>query len=607
MKSFYQTLLIGLFFCISGKLSAQATYIHLSDIKEIGKLNNQTETQIIIVSQTKDISISHSEGDEKGEFIRQENSNNLYELTIPFNNTDITKGFCKTNITIKTKNASETIKATLDVGKRYEISCVEKKRTLFFAKERDDQVYKQDKSLVVFVSLMTDLTIYVDNELIVHKGKIGNSSNIEVKINDIDNLTNYNLIFKTNTLDFNDSPTFIVQEPSMEKLEVHVKKLEAIKTQIYRISKIDNNDSPPIQYTAEIKTVDKNGKPISCLLQIKATGKEIDRTLQDGSYKKIVLPSSGETELIISFRNFDEKKTIKISPGDKPPPIKFSTIDIDNLSIGTPTQAYIEIKVYDKDKYPLSSIYIKNSVTGKTEYLTNSDGVYPVKIPTSGEITFVVSHPDYEETHYVIVKAGDKEPKKVFFEKLKPKTVPPQSSKWKKNYDNKGHNNYLGWAVLDIGVYPRTADPTSWYPALGTSIVARHGLGDNLGFGLGYFFGAGIALGGKSPNYENRFIVPFHYYGGVKLMFRNAFASVGYGTLGCKQMFKSNDSENGQWNTNGYRQGHGLVFTLGYDFLGDLVYQTGRFFSPSIGLAYDVVTKKTQFIANFKLGFAINL
>jgi hypothetical protein len=91
-----------------------------------------------------------------------------------------------------------------------------------------------------------------------------------------------------------------------------------------------------------------------------------------------------------------------------------------------------------------------------------------------------------------------------------------------------------------------------------------------------------------------------------------AFISVGYGTLGCKKMTASYDINSGRWNSDGWRQGQGLIFSAGCDVFGKKFKQSKKkgsvFFSPSIGCSYDfrAVEKKWQFLINIKFGYGWN-
>lgn len=164
----------------------------------------------------------------------------------------------------------------------------------------------------------------------------------------------------------------------------------------------------------------------------------------------------------------------------------------------------------------------------------------------------------------------------------------------------RGHNQYIAFGILNTG-YPVT---------MGTSLVGRYG-----GImGIGVYLTIGLDFAGKSTydpekssyypvEAHRKFIAPLHYSAGLKLFpYKNAFLSIGYGTLGCEKK-KMSSGSNGHWNTTGWRQGKGLVLGGGYDILGNLN-NTGVFFSPSVGLSFDTFTDKWQPLFNVKLGIA---
>jgi len=85
----------------------------------------------------------------------------------------------------------------------------------------------------------------------------------------------------------------------------------------------------PENNTAEIKVYDKKYRPIDGA-RIQVKGKEDSKRTDSKGVCEMPLPSSKETTLVISFRNYDEKKEITVKPGDKKS-VYFNTIDVNNL------------------------------------------------------------------------------------------------------------------------------------------------------------------------------------------------------------------------------------------------------------------------------------
>jgi len=200
----------------------------------------------------------------------------------------------------------------------------------------------------------------------------------------------------------------------------------------------------------------------------------------------------------------------------------------------------------------------------------------------------------------------DRELKKI--EKQAGRNRPPVKNlqyKQESSFFNKGHNNYFAWSGLNVG-----------YPfMLGTGIAGRFG-----GIvGVGYYLSFGFDFGGNSTyhvnddtygiseirySYDTEFITPLHYSFGLKFFpYKSVFLSAGYGTLGCEKMSPFNDGE-GRWGMEGWRQGKGLIFTAGYDYLGNLKRDDGLFLSSSVGMSYDLFLDKWYPLINIKFGMA---
>lgn len=165
-------------------------------------------------------------------------------------------------------------------------------------------------------------------------------------------------------------------------------------------------------------------------------------------------------------------------------------------------------------------------------------------------------------------------------------------------------DNYLAWGILDAG-YPLRA---------GSSFVGRHG-GK---LGIGYHVSVGADFGGKSTyantidaqyysfdgNY-NKFITTIHYGVGLRLYYNALFLSVGYGTLGSEKV-SAHNSNNGRWNTEGWRQGKGIPVLIGFDVIpGSVSRRSSKLFlSFSGGVALDTFAKEWKPMLNAKVGLA---
>ena len=188
----------------------------------------------------------------------------------------------------------------------------------------------------------------------------------------------------------------------------------------------------------------------------------------------------------------------------------------------------------------------------------------------------------------------------------KKKILPMKDRPEHKIFFDNGYNKYLAYGIINVG-YPWT---------LGTSFMGRYG-----GiFGVGGYLSIGWDFGGNSTYDKNasvytpsegetprKFIAPFHYSAGLKIFpYKNIFLSVGYGTLGCEKRNTFNNSE-GHWETTGWRQGKGMIFTGGYDVLFGNRSDFRLFLSPSMGVSYNVHTTKWQPLIDLKFGFAWGL
>jgi len=171
------------------------------------------------------------------------------------------------------------------------------------------------------------------------------------------------------------------------------------------------------------------------------------------------------------------------------------------------------------------------------------------------------------------------------------------------NFFSKGRDNYLALGILNVG-YPLT---------LGTNFTGRHG-----GIiGIGYYLDFGWGIGGKSTyngskkmgvsGGAGKLISTLHYSVGVKFFpYKNIFISAGYGTLGNERTHTFNHS-NGNFGTDGYRQGKGLILMAGYNLLGNLSKGNGAFLSIGGGMQYDLFTEKWTPCANLRFGVAWKL
>ena len=178
--------------------------------------------------------------------------------------------------------------------------------------------------------------------------------------------------------------------------------------------------------------------------------------------------------------------------------------------------------------------------------------------------------------------------------------------KHEKFFDHSKHS-YMGWTLINTG-YPFT---------LGMGLVGRHGKhksfysNSNKSFvGFGYYANIGWDIGGgmtyESDNPYNTF-APLHYSVGLKLFpYKSIFLSAGYGTLGAEKMQVSNSDE-GRFNTEGWRQGKGLMLTGGYDLLGNLNGGGGAFLSLSAGVGYDMYLQSWKPMASLRFGVAWGL
>jgi hypothetical protein len=335
----------------------------------------------------------------------------------------------------------------------------------------------------------------------------------------------------------------------------------------------------PEKLTAEIKVLDKNGKPLNgARIIIKDKPDDEKRKGADGIYE-MPLITSGETTLVVSFTRtsagINIKKEIKVRPGSKETVIL--DIDPDNLptpsnTASTPSNT-VEIKTYNEYNLPLNRCNIYSG--GKLIGTTNDNGYCIIKLSTSGETNFLVSHYKYKD-RLVTIKPGDGV-KEIHFKELKPTSS-----------DNLFTYEQADYLALCINTgFPWT---------LGASLAGRHGISGDGIFGLGYYGTFGVDFGGTYINWSL----------GLKVFpYKNFFVSGGYGALGCKKMEAAYDINSGRWNTDGWRQGQGLIFSLGHDFLSN----ENIFFSPSIGCSYDLraVEKNWQFLINIKLGLYIEI
>ena len=349
--------------------------------------------------------------------------------------------------------------------------------------------------------------------------------------------------------------------------------------------KIVNNTN--IANSAEITVVDiTDKKPISHA-RIAIVGERDTLRTDNKGFIKIDFNNADETTILVWHRNISKAKKVKIKPGRPNEPIQIER----EPSTVQPPQTHVKVIVYDKDRNTLGYCHIKNS-DGKDECMTIADGSCLIELPTTGKKTISFSHYDYTDTYTREIKAGDKSIEPVQF-KNKRGTDPID------NFTKKKHANYLAWGILNTG-FPLT---------LGTSIVGRHGVAYDGKLGIGWYATFGTDIGGNATYDETEFIAPLHWSLGIKVLYKDAFISGGYGTLGCKKMTASYDTNSGRWNSEGWRQGQGLIFTAGYDVLGDLS-KAGVFFSPSIGFSYDSHAdekNKLQFLLNIKFGFGKSL
>jgi hypothetical protein len=150
-------------------------------------------------------------------------------------------------------------------------------------------------------------------------------------------------------------------------------------------------------------------------------------------------------------------------------------------------------------------------------------------------------------------------------------------------------HSYLAWGVLETG-YPLM---------LGTNFMGRHGRN----IGIGYSLSAGVDFGfADGPTYS-----PFHYSFGLKFFpYKDIFIMAGYGTLGCEEVSRFNDSE-GRWALDGTRQKKGYSFMAGYDILGDLSDGWSGLCSISAGISYDTFMGKWNPLIKVKFGMAWGL
>jgi hypothetical protein len=164
-----------------------------------------------------------------------------------------------------------------------------------------------------------------------------------------------------------------------------------------------------------------------------------------------------------------------------------------------------------------------------------------------------------------------------------------------KTFFANNHYSYLGWGIVGAG-YPLAAH---------ASFVGRHG-GSRHVFGFGYWASAGMEFGGKPVSGSTSITTYPHYSVGLKLFpYKSIFLSAGYGTLGAEKMQVSNSDE-GRFNTEGWRQGKGLMLTGGYDLLGNLN-GGGAFLSLSAGVGYDMYLQSWKPMASLRFGVAWGL
>jgi len=154
------------------------------------------------------------------------------------------------------------------------------------------------------------------------------------------------------------------------------------------------------------------------------------------------------------------------------------------------------------------------------------------------------------------------------------------------------HESYLGWGIVGAS-YPLAAH---------ASFTGRHG-----GLvGFGYWASAGAEFGGKPADGSAALTTYPHYSVGLKLFpYKSMFVAAGYGTQGAEKVSNLSTDE-GRFNTEGWRQRRGVMLMGGYDILGNLN-GGGAMLSISAGVGYDTFLQTWKPLATLRFGVAWGL
>jgi hypothetical protein len=171
------------------------------------------------------------------------------------------------------------------------------------------------------------------------------------------------------------------------------------EAQIFSIFTRDN--------TVVITVLDKDSKPLSSAkITIQETGDEW-RTNSKGE-SKVELPSANQATLVVSHREYSDKKTVIVSPGDKQP--------VQLMEYNPPRNITdilsVEVTVLDDLKNPLTDINIKGKFR---DYSIVKPGVYKFVLLDAQSTTLAISHPAYNDKYEITVRAGDEKQQIVQF------------------------------------------------------------------------------------------------------------------------------------------------------------------------------------------------